>query len=70
MKKWTNPGPVARWCPACKLPRVCGRQVTTAARASDMDSTNTWAACPKCGTRLEAITNSNNGGMTAGKETE
>jgi len=68
MKKWTNPGSVTRWCPACGIPRVCGRQVTTAARASDMDSTNTWAACLACGTRLERITNDNNGGIPAGKE--
>ena len=59
---WQNPGPVARWCPACKVPRVSGVQVTTAHCSAAMTDENTYAVCGTCGTRLEAITNENNGG--------
>lgn len=60
---WQNPGPISRWCPRCGVPRVSGVQVTDARNADEMDDENTYVACSQCGTRLEAITVENNGGM-------
>ena len=52
MTPWQNPGPVARYCTGCGCPMICGRQVTAATTAAEMDDTNTWAMCPVCGATL------------------
>jgi hypothetical protein len=50
--EWQNPGHVTRYCTGCGCQMICGRQVTIANTAAEMDDTNTWAMCPVCGATL------------------
>ena len=61
-RKWTNPGPVTRYCPACGFPKPCAhvRPVYTPPVTLSSDCAYT-CHCPTCGTELEAITPEDDG---------